>query len=686
MFRLFLEIFVLLFGGYVIGERTAPHAPRPAKGALGLLLAFAISSAVQTAFYYLNLPLGKGTDLWSVAVVAVVAALIHKFIPSQDKKPTPHDTRSFFERGRGPLLFLIALVPFYKIIRRVAAAGTTESILTPWPLLPDGTVFWIAALFILLALSTFFVKSRFFAALHSGLAIFTVTSITPLVYKIGFGFDGFLHTASQRILLETGTLSPKPFYYIGQYVFTTWISRNLGFALENIDRWLVPLLAAILLPLILYFITQPTRTKKESHSIFAFLLLPLLPLASFIATTPQHFSYLLSVSALLLAAAMHKDNVHPVAPLLLSLWALLVHPLAGLPIVFVVLALLIVQKSRVAAGILAVFAAISVPAAFWALSLKNGIAIAWSSGMLMDFGAWGTELSKLSPFVGHRFTLWPAWAELTRRATFPLFALLAAAGAARTKNKRAIVLSASGALLWFSGAVLNVTSDFRFLIEYERTNYADRLQTLAFFCFVAAALPAVTLIAKRIKKTPALYRGGAIVVLFLWCAGLAYTELPRNDALVTGRGWSTSAYDLSAVRLIHRDANGADYTVLANQSVSAGAVSEIGFLRYADDVFFYPIPTGGELYDIFLRMTYESPTRDTAFDAAELGTSDLVYVVVNDYWWQSKQLTESLRDVADASWDIPFVENEADANAWKVRIYKFDFNTDSNSENTTSGE
>ena len=32
------------------------------------------------------------------------------------------------------------------------------------------------------------------------------------------------------------------------------------------------------------------------------------------------------------------------------------------------------------------------------------------------------------------------------------------------------------------------------------------------------------------------------------------------------------------------------------------AVREFGFKRYVDDVFYYPIPTGGPLYEQFLQL------------------------------------------------------------------------------------
>jgi hypothetical protein len=111
--------------------------------------------------------------------------------------------------------------------------------------------------------------------------------------------------------------------------------------------------------------------------------------------------------------------------------------------------------------------------------------------------------------------------------------------------------------------------------------------------------------------------------------------------------------------------------------VSAAAVATLGFKRYAGDVFFYPIPTGGPLYETYLRMTYQEPSRETVADAAKLAKTDLVYVVINDYWWRSQPVSEEIRGIADMDWGIG-------GDPWKVQVYRFDLSTDSKSATTTS--
>jgi len=690
MFILFLSILTLLSSGYALGARLAPRHHGLAKGLFGFILALGTQSLFQTALYYANVSLSGKTDLLSLLGTGIVASIIwFSFQQKRENEAGFPAPRSIPKLVLGVVLLCIAVPLFIMTIRGTASVQTGASILTPWSILPEYTLLSIASLWLLLVLSTIFVRSRLLSALHASLSLFSITSITPLIYKIGFGFDGFLHIASERVLLSTGTLTPKPLYYIGQYVFTTWLSRLFTMPIESVDRWLLPVLTAILLPLILFLIQKPSdksnREPSRDSLVYAFLLLPLLSFAPFIATTPQYFSYLLSISALLLLfGVLNTRTVHPLAPLILSAWALAVHPLAGLPILFVTLAVLVSEHSRLLSTIFVLCATFSIPLAFILLSASTGIHIQWSTGALFSPKIWAEQFHQLNPFIQNHFALWPGWAELTQRATPLLFLALAIASICITRRRWTVILTLSAILLWISGAGLHMSSDFQFLIEYERANYADRLRTLALFCLFPVALPSLILLIRRIRVSPRFLQIFCVAFFLLWNSGLVYSSFPRNDAMITGHGWSTSQYDTEAVRMIHSDANGRDYTVLANQSVSAAAVSQLGFYRYVDNLFFYPIPTGDELYKIFLKMTYKEPTRDTALEASILGKSDLVYVVVNTYWWQSSPLSESLRHVADQNWDLLTKKEKQSQDDWQIHIYKFDFNMDSSASSTVS--
>jgi hypothetical protein len=261
--------------------------------------------------------------------------------------------------------------------------------------------------------------------------------------------------------------------------------------------------------------------------------------------------------------------------------------------------------------------------------------------------------TSFAPWIGNRFVLWPAWAALIEHSIAFLLLLLVLVGMTlKTERRRIGSWIAAAFILGLAGTILNAIGIFQFLIEYERTNYADRLHLLALFCLLIAAIPGLEKMVGAIKLRPRIFACCLMIGLTITSTALAYTSLPRHDALVTGRGWSTSSYDIETVKRIDRDAKDRPYVVLANQSVSAAAVATLGFKRYAGDVFFYPIPTGGPLYELYLHLTYQDQSLETIREAAELGQANLVYVVMNDYWWKSTDVADALEIIADRSWVI----------------------------------
>lgn len=679
----FILVFAFLYHGNLLGQRLFWRHPWIVSIFPGMVLFLALQSILQTLWYYADQPLGNTSDLatfiFTVFLIQVIRLVVPKTTDTQD------DEEAAAPPGR--LRRLIVLLNLFVaaaaaglILRGAQAAATLESIRTPWPLLPERTLPMIALVWLTLILSTLLIRSRWISAIHATLALGPTLAITALVYRIGFGFDGFLHIASEKILLATGTLHPKPLYYLGQYVFTTWLARLTHIPLSDIDRWLVPVVATILLPVCLFLILQ-----RRTHATFTFLILGLLPLGGFISTTPQGFAYTLGLAALLLGAAATENRAHPLASLILAGWAVAVHPLAGIPLTCVLIAVLVRHQwknnlGRVLSWAFVLLAGTSIPILFYIIGLRTGTSIAWNFPSLFEAEPWLERLRTFWPFIGNRFVLWPAWATLVARSLPVILLGLAISGSIvnrkqNTDQKTEPIWIASAIALWLAATFLKTSGDFAFLIDYERGNYADRLNLLALLCLIPAAIPGLIALWKRVRLAPAFVTIALIGFLMATGTALAYDSLPRHDALVTGRGWSTSRYDMEAVTLIDRDAAGRDYSVLANQSVSAAAVATLGFKRYAGDVFFYPIPTGGVLYEQFLRMTYNEPSYDTVKDAAELGKTDLVYVVINDYWWRAAVVSETLRSIAERDWSI---------GNGKINVYKFDLSNDSNSPTTTS--
>ncbi|HVM90339.1 MAG TPA: hypothetical protein VMU11_00370 [Verrucomicrobiae bacterium] len=640
-----LLVFIILFHAGLFGGRLIRKPNGVGSTAVGLFVILAGQSVVQTALYYLGVSLGIFTDFLSLALALLPLYVL--FLREETEPGSGKPEYDPMQIAWMAALGLMALVGFGYALKAASGAATTQSIRTPWPLLPVGTLAAVMLPALASWLAAWKTKSRVFIALLASLAVLSVTLIAPLVYSVGFGFDGFLHQASEKILLATGTLSPKPPYYIGQYVFVTWLARLTQLDLSIFDRYLVPL-AAGLLP----WLFLPLAKKREAIPAAA---LAFLPLASFIVTTPQAFAYLVGLMALIAALNAQEDGWHPATSLALSAWALAIHPLAGLPLALGSAAILISGKKlagTIGSWVLALGATISVPLAFALLNTSQA-SVSWNFSNLWDAQTIGAFFSALMP-PQNRVALWADWASMV--AFLLPISMAASAGFAIWKDKERqrewTLLSFLALGMALAGLFLKAAGEFAFLIEYERGNYADRLFVLALLFLLPPAAAGSAYLVKRLRRSSATSAMAIVLGLASWHAAQAYNALPRFDASVTTHGWSVGAADMESARWIDGDAQSRPYTVLANQNVSAAAVSQLGFKRYAGDVFFYPIPTGGPLYQTYLEAVGGQATTDTIREAGTLGQSKLVYVVLNDYWWNADTVAQQLASMADSEHDV----------------------------------
>jgi hypothetical protein len=196
-------------------------------------------------------------------------------------------------------------------------------------------------------------------------------------------------------------------------------------------------------------------------------------------------------------------------------------------------------------------------------------------------------------------------------------------------------------------ALLTASLGFDYLIGYERLDYARRILFIAAIFALPLALNSIAWMAERISS-----QEKSVRIIFLISASLAltaslYLSFPRKDNYFNSRGYSTSAADIEAVNWIEQDAAGKEYIVLANQQVSAAALREFGFKKYYDrksnpneKIFYYPIPTGGKLYNLYLDMVYEYPLRDTIKKALDITGAQTGYFVIDKYWWAYKKVAD----------------------------------------------
>ncbi|KKQ60844.1 MAG: hypothetical protein US81_C0012G0001, partial [Parcubacteria group bacterium GW2011_GWE2_38_18] len=181
---------------------------------------------------------------------------------------------------------------------------------------------------------------------------------------------------------------------------------------------------------------------------------------------------------------------------------------------------------------------------------------------------------------------------------------------------------------------------FNYLINYERSDFADRIFTVAVIFFLPFILLALSVITRKIIVQEKYVRLGWLLIISLFITSSFYLSYPRYDQYFNSHGYSVGNFDIEAVKFIS-DNSKDDYIVLANQQVSAAALSQFGFNRYyKDQIFYYPVPTSGPLYKYYLDMVYKKPSRETIIKAMDLAGVDEAYFVLNKYWYASPKILE----------------------------------------------
>lgn len=146
-----------------------------------------------------------------------------------------------------------------------------------------------------------------------------------------------------------------------------------------------------------------------------------------------------------------------------------------------------------------------------------------------------------------------------------------------------------------------------------------------------------------------------IFFISLFISAALYNSYPRIDKYYNSRGYSTGKFDIQAVIEIDDDAK-EEYIVLANQQVSAAALKTFGFNHYLntdkEKMYFYPIPTGGSLYQFYLEAVYNTPSKKTITSAMDIADVNLAYLVINKYWTRSAELINEAKLSANNFWDI----------------------------------
>ena len=654
------------------------------------------------ALLFLSSTICVGTVLyyaWGLSLPAQIAALsaaaaIAAFAARKQRRPNGERARTRLHNARIPFFALLIDLIILTLLWR---ARTMESARSPWEA-AFPIVFLLYALSTALFVRTTVTPKLLITnyQLPTILHFFTTFAVSAIIFPLGYGFDQILHQAAEKVIAAEGVILPKTPYYIGQYSMVTILSTILPFSIETIDRFLVPTLAAIFLPWLLSRNpgasvrhpeliegSQPTTNYHLPftiyHLLFIIFALPFLTL-----TTPLNLALLWLLFTVLVACTAQQEAKLPAPvalgslaspsalfsrsstdkpqlafnglPWLLAVTTLLIHPMVGIPaLVFLVLWYLDQkgQLSRSRAIAIAAIGALILPAILYNLGAQFSLTQITNYPAMAGPRLGGGHLPFTNPLF-HRFDTIRDFVYSFNALRIAALLLLAVfAFKKRINADRPFWFATSSAL--FSSLILFTLTSFPNVAGYENLNFSTRLLTIAYLILLPTLLRPLKSIIKKLPVTS--YQLPVTLVLLLTASWyLLYHRV--DDGYVVARGYATSIHDIEAVHWIDQDAGTTPYIVLSTQSVAAAAIREFGFRTYyparhpdtltrhpelvegsrQSSLFFYSIPTGGPLYQSYLKFVYDSSTADTVRDAMTLAGVPRAYVVLNRYWFNAPEI------------------------------------------------
>lgn len=541
--------------------------------------------------------------------------------------------------------FIITLIILY--VNRSANA-----INSPWTELP--AYFFVFYFFTTAILIGAIIKKINFSIILISLHYFLTFSIALIIYKIGYGFDPFVHQATMDLIDKKGFVNPKPFYYLGQYSLIIIIHKITYLPIAFLNKILVPLLSAILLPITLFKLLNKWMDSKIISKL-TILGIMIIPCPLFIVTTPQNLAYLFLILTIIYGF-LCSNILELIFVSILALTSIIIHPIAGIPAIIFVLAILIYHsewKYRLKSIFLAflfLVSSLALPSAFYFLENKNLNII----GLLKNINIKLSPLKELITFhnpIQENFILnfIHFYSQNLGLIILELFLGGLILFIFNFKKCKIFTLSLLMSISLFISYLISQNLKFSYLINYERGVFANRILIISLIFLLPFFLLIIYWIIQQILKQEKITKIILIIFFIILITTSFYNTYPRSDRYANSHGYAVSQNDLDAVQWIEDNADG-DYIVLANQQVSAASLKIFGFSKYyQNDIFFYPVPTSGALYQYYLDMVYKTPSKETALKAMDLAGVNEAYFVLNKYWWAFPKILAEAKLSAD-SW------------------------------------
>src|SRR3989344_7225998 len=642
---LYLVCISYLFGSLV----TAKHGWQLLFGALLLLSVVAIFGAAAIYFYQFN------NYVITLLVIVLPALLVIPYYANSaherfSLKQTFHAYLDWVmgrrEKKHGIILILSYALAALVLITLLISGSTSISIQSPWQVVSP---YFIPLYFIASALLVTYLLTAqrtklplFFIGIHT----FISTAVALLVYQIGYGFDPFIHQATEALVATFGTFSPTPLCYLGQYSLIVWLHKLSALPLEAIDRLWVPALSALLLPPTVYFVFS--HWLKKNFALTLSLLILTVPYSWLIMTTPQNFANLLFIITVLLSLLYFRSQIPFWLLATVTLATTAIHPLAGIPLAITMLFVFLYKTLHTSyAQQLGLFIS---TALIFSLALPLAFI---ATGAVSDIIIPTIDLQTLVPIsIIDHFDL-PL--NLTyfihfNGALLGLLVVLLGAWYLRKhrllKNHTPYIMAA--VVLFISYAISNYGLLFGSIRDFDRPGFVSRISTLAFYTLMPLYLIGVYVVVKKFWHKDAFTKLCFVLVSAGALTVSLYLSFPRVNQSEPAKFYSVSDSDFEAVKAIEQIAH-PEHVVLANQMVGVAAIKQFGFKKYINDEFFYSMPSGStqQLYAAFRSMTYNGATRQTMETVLDGFNVQEAYFVLNRYWRNFETIRDQARLTAD---------------------------------------
>lgn len=563
--------------------------------------------------------------------------------------------RQKFSERREPrintLLTLIYLGTAGTLAYLIWHGRTNESIQSPWEVINP----WFFSIY---ALSSAILLIYLFTARRTKLPLTLLvihslisTSIACIVYTLGYGFDPFIHQATERLVLPGGGINPTPLYYLGQYAIVIFLHIISVTDITLIDRTLVPILYATCIPLVIYYVFSQWLRRTDALVLAAATLI--LPFGGFIMTTPQNLANVFFIITILLSLLYFRNEIGARTIGLLVLATLAIHPLAGIPLALTITLFALFKglyRTYHRFPSLYVMTALTfiviMPLAFLAIGAQPGVNPPFRlwQGLLPGHWANGGDL-----FLDIAYILY--W----NRAVFAILVITLGiffiARAKLLKNNISYIVAAI--IIFANFIVAKYFFTFPSLRDYDQSSFVSRLATLAFYVLLPFFLLGYYWLVRRAWRGNWLLKFITVTTLSGTMTIALYMSYPRVNSYEPAKFFSVGRSDVEAVHYIEQHA-APNHIVLANQMIGVTAISQFGFKRYIGDQFYYSMPSGRDqsLYNSYLDMIYQGAKRSTMEEAMDIGATDEAYFVLNRYWNNFEKIAASARESADSVTEI----------------------------------